>query len=358
MPQNQAGNPDNYRGCLLGGAVGDALGAPVEFMRLHEIRSAFGRKGITDFAEAYGRKGAITDDTQMTLFTAEGLLRALHRFNNRGLCSITDVVTHAYIRWLVTQGVKPAGEVYRTVHAVEHDGFLIQVKELHERRAPGNTCLSALQERSNGNTKKYINNSKGCGGVMRMAPVGLFAHKGNNVFGRGCALAQITHGHPSGYLAAGCFARIIAGIIEGNSLDEAVKKSVRALKKRKGHEECLKAVERALTFSQDEKPCPETIERIGAGWIAEEALAIALYCSRVFQDDFRKAVLLAVNHSGDSDSTGAMTGTIVGALLGVKAIPQEWLSQLELCNVISEVAEDLLTGYREDDTWYKKYPCW
>ena len=64
------------RGCLLGGAVGDALGAPVEFMRHSQIVARFGPGGVRDFAPAYGRTGAITDDTQMSLFTAEGLLRA------------------------------------------------------------------------------------------------------------------------------------------------------------------------------------------------------------------------------------------------------------------------------------------
>jgi hypothetical protein len=72
--------------CLLGGAVGDALGAPVEFLSLAQIRSHFGSAGIRDFAEAYGRVGAITDDTQMTLFTAEGLLRATVRGHERGGC--------------------------------------------------------------------------------------------------------------------------------------------------------------------------------------------------------------------------------------------------------------------------------
>jgi ADP-ribosylglycohydrolase len=72
------------RGCLLGGAVGDALGAPVEFLSLQEIRDKFGPAGIHDYARAYGRRGAIADDTQMTLFTAEGLLRATMRWLDRG----------------------------------------------------------------------------------------------------------------------------------------------------------------------------------------------------------------------------------------------------------------------------------
>lgn len=70
---------DRIKGCLLGGAVGDALGAPVEFLEWAAIRNTFGAQGIVDYAPAYGRLGAITDNTQMMLFTAEGLLRAYVR---------------------------------------------------------------------------------------------------------------------------------------------------------------------------------------------------------------------------------------------------------------------------------------
>jgi hypothetical protein len=91
-------------GCLLGGAVGDALGAPVEFRSLAEIHNRFGPEGVSTFASAYGREGAITDDTQMTLFTAEGLMRAHNRATSKGICSVPDVVWYAYLRWLHTQG--------------------------------------------------------------------------------------------------------------------------------------------------------------------------------------------------------------------------------------------------------------
>jgi len=104
------------------------------------------------------------------------------------------------------------------------------------------------------------------------------------------------------------------------------------------------------------KPVPETVEQIGQGWIAEEALAISVICALAFPDDFRRAVLLAVNHSGDSDSTGAITGNILGAFLGVGAIPPEWLDRLELRDEIGTIATDLHTRFRDDDEWWQKYP--
>lgn len=191
-----------FRGCLLGGAVGDALGAPVEFMELGAIRSKFGPGGIRDYAPAYGRLGAITDDTQMTLFTGEGAIRAHVRGRLRGLSTMEGVVSHAYQRWLITQGIKGKATEVGT------DGWLFTHKELFSTRAPGTTCVSALKARKAiGDTEPVMNDSKGCGGVMRVAPIGLYAalreRNGKQAFLWGCQVAALTHGHPTGQLPAG-----------------------------------------------------------------------------------------------------------------------------------------------------------
>lgn len=95
---------DRALGCLLGGAVGDALGAPIEFLSTDEIRARWGPEGLTNFEPHRGRRGSITDDTQMTFFTAEGLIRGAVRGRERGVSSLPSVVHHAYLRWLHTQG--------------------------------------------------------------------------------------------------------------------------------------------------------------------------------------------------------------------------------------------------------------
>ena len=351
-PQNGV-TLDRYTGCLLGGAVGDALGAPIEFMQLAEIRRRFGANGLADYVEAYGRRGAITDDTQMTLFTAEGLLRAFSGLERDGVSEPASFVHHAYIRWLNSQGEDWKGDFNRV-----KTGWLINVPELYARRAPGNTCISALCSGVMGTTKEPVNSSKGCGGVMRVAPVGLFCENPSVAFDLGCEVAAITHGHPSGFLAAGTLAAIISMILSGESLDSSVLESVRLLTKEKGHEECLRAIETALGLVHGSSPSPEVVERIGAGWVAEEALAISLYCSLVAGNDFSKGVLLAVNHGGDSDSTGAITGNILGTVLGEGAIPKGWLRDLELREVIEEVATDLFLKFRRTATWSDKYPGW
>lgn len=327
---------------MLAGAVGDALGAPVEFMSLQQIRDEFGQKGVTDYQPAYGRKGAVTDDTQMTLFTSEGLILSRVRKEYNGPDMIPTAVYHAYLRWLSTQQMVRKESLiknYGTCAVV--DGMLTAHPELFSQRAPGNSCLSALMSGRMGTMEDPINDSKGCGGVMRMAPVGLFCNDPAEAFDIGCRCAAITHGHPSGYLAAGFLAALIRAVLSGDSLTHAVPQSIEILKQASHNGEVLNAVTHACDLSRSSLPAVDAVGRLGEGWVAEEALAIGLYCALTAGGDFARGVLTAVNHGGDSDSTGAVAGNIIGALYGSEVIPGIWLKQLELRDIIEEIAEDL-----------------
>ena len=339
MKTDKPSERERFRGCMLGGAVGDALGAAVEFMKLPEIRTRFGAGGIRDYAHAYGGLGLITDDTQMTLFTAEGLLRGVVRHDSKGICHYPSVVANAYLRWLVTQGERPGVDK----ELLEGDpGWLIGHAELHNRRAPGNTCLSALRDlRRLGVPAR--NHSKGCGGVMRVAPAGLFAFRSeaHDAFQLGVDLAALTHGHPTGSLPAGVLAVLIQGLSQGASLTEALATAKECLSAAQSFDETLRAIEAAQHHASRGTAPDDAIRALGEGWIAEEALSISIYCALV-ASDFREAIVMAVNHDGDSDSTGAITGNLLGAAWGVQAISAEWLAPLELRDVISEMADDLL----------------
>jgi len=341
---------DHFRGCLLGGAIGDALGAPVEFLRYNQIVQKYGQEGIHDLEFNGDGLALFTDDTQMTLFTAEGILMAFTRGNVKGICHPPTVVFHAYQRWLVTQGY-PKVEEFKWVY----NGWLLGVGELHASRGPGSTCLSALSSRKAGTIETPINNSKGCGGVMRMAPAGLVFDR-DRVFSMGAEFAALTHGHPSGYLSAGALAQIIFNLIEGQNLELTVEDAMQELAKHISHDECTTCLRKALSLVQSDLTDQQAIRQIGEGWVGEEALAIAVYCALKYQNDLRGALIAAVNHDGDSDSTGAITGNILGAYLGVNAIPQAWLERLELREVITELADDLLVQYREGEDWWRKYP--
>jgi ADP-ribosylglycohydrolase len=331
---------DSFTGCLLGGAVGDALGAPVEFMKLAQILRQFGRAGVRGYELGPDGVARITDDTQMTLFTAEGLIRSWVRSRFRADSSPRAMVAYAYLRWLRTQGER--GRPRLEADAGD-DGWLLAQRELHSRRAPGLTCLSALRAMLSVD-EPALNNSKGCGGVMRVAPVGLFACRlgwmPQLAFETGTQVAGITHGHPTGELAGGALAVMIFALADGANLAQAVYGAKQCLYPRPGHEETLAAIELAERLARSGARHDLAIARLGAGWVAEEALAIGLYCALV-ADTFSEGVLMAVNHDGDSDSTGSITGNLLGTLFGVQAIPPQWLQALELRDVIAELANDL-----------------
>jgi ADP-ribosyl-[dinitrogen reductase] hydrolase len=335
-----------FRGCLLGGAVGDALGAPVEFLDLDEIARAYGEHGIRDYAPAYGKLGAITDDTQMTLFTAEAVLSAhLAAALQSQEPDFFRAAAASYSRWLMTQ------ENSRLISSgTQKASWLLQQKKLFSRRAPGTTCLSALQA-SRGKVTRATNDSKGCGGVMRIAPLGMyFAHSLSrernrdrvlsNIFANGRDLAAITHGHPSGFLSAGAFAVVVSLVLGGVSLADAIHAAKEVLRQHPSHKETLAAIEKAESLAKSRPRERSALRELGKGFVAEEALTMGLYCA-LGAKDFEDGTILAVNHSGNSDSTGTITGNLLGAAAGVEAIPDRWLAPLELRSTIEAIADDL-----------------
>ncbi|MFC5822779.1 ADP-ribosylglycohydrolase family protein [Nonomuraea insulae] len=431
---------DRVRGCLLGGAIGDALGAPIEFQSLREIRREHGAEGITGYVTTWrGRTGLITDDTQMTLFTVEGLLEArtahvnpppstspgptrppttprhpldettpaAHRAAGEGRAeegrageaadrgpraasiggapdatesgpgdtarggprgpmagggprsamargggprgamaggdreAAVGAVRQAYLRWLDTQRHRtppPADRPHRT-------GWLRNESWLYSTRAPGNACLSGLGRpfpgRSAWGEPGPVNpESKGCGTVMRSAPFGLIALVPKEAFELAAACAQITHGHPTGYLAAGAFAAIVANLMTGEALAPAVHAALELLSTYPGHDETSTALRAALSLASTGAHSPEAVESLGGAWVAEEALAIGVYCALV-EPSVDRALLLSVNHSGDSDSTGSVCGNLLGALHGATALPTAWLRPLEGRDTIERLATAL-----------------
>ncbi|MFI9835569.1 ADP-ribosylglycohydrolase family protein [Nonomuraea sp. NPDC051941] len=348
---------DRVRGCLLGGAIGDALGSPIEFQSLREIRREHGAEGITGYVTTWrGRSGLITDDTQMTLFTVEGLLRA--RAAHAGgppapgraaypYPEVVEPVRQAYLRWLDTQNHQappPADRPHRT-------GRLREETWLYSRRAPGNACLSGLRQQFPGPSPLGVPgpvnpNSKGCGTVMRSAPFGLVALSGaagpdpREAFEVAAACAQITHGHPTGYLAAGAFAAITAYLVAGEDLEPAVHRALDLLAAYPAHDETSAALRAAVALAAGGGAhSPERVESLGGAWVAEEALAIGVYCA-LAEPSVERALLLSVNHSGDSDSTGSVCGNLLGTLHGTGVLPAAWLRPLEGRDTIERLAAE------------------
>ena len=344
---------DRIRGSLIGGAVGDALGYPVEFIYSFEkIQARYGSKGITRLDTTQHWLGedqqtgnaVVSDDTQMTLFTANGLLNA----TKLGV-SPQYAICCAYVEWYLTQVGKKSGK-FKTC-------WIGGVESLKQRRGPGNTCLTALADIFRG--KEPVNNSKGCGGVMRIAPIPLYAAVNDRMSIQDADIlsgkaAEITHQHPLGYIPAALMSHIIFRLASDTEPSREKMKGYIAEgieKIRNLYKEYPSDVERMAELSQSAisltgngYPDLENIRTLGEGWVAEETLAIALYCALKHFDSFENAVIAAVNHGGDSDSTGAVTGNILGAALGYNAIPQCFKDDLEMHGLILHMADDLYKG--------------
>ena len=376
---------DRTLGCMVGGAVGDALGYAVEFKSWPVILGRYGHRGITRYELDHRGLAQISDDTQMSLFTSAGVLLGMTRGYMRGIMGRLDLYCrYTYLDWLHTQEwpARKAGE--------RVDSWLMDIPDLYSRRAPGNTCMTALRAIEAGEMVK--NDSCGCGGVMRTAPIALvcylhdYARRDVKICDMVAAeAARITHKHPLGFLPSAVLNDILMQILDGKahnaeSLCEVVRAASERLPSIVSEDDGEKTygerwprpvarqqeiLQQAMDLAHTDTPDPEAIETIGGGWTGHEALAIAVYSAIKHADSFEEAIISAVNHSGDSDSTGAICGNIIGALLGRSAIPEHYTEKLELLDVIEEMANDLYTGciiseYDPIDTqekrrWENKY---
>jgi ADP-ribosylglycohydrolase len=385
-------------GSLIGGAAGDALGYAVEFSSYRSIISKYGAQGITEYELTNG-VAEISDDTQMTLFTANGMLMGLTRWYMRGIGAAPHFyVQYAYKDWYYTQT-----DSYKNREGKDKCTWLSSIPELYASRAPGNTCLTAIREMIQNKTPH--NDSKGCGGVMRVAPWGLFCacHHGRYTIEQidvaGGEIARLTHKHPLGWIPSILMTHIIYRIVKEGGFDglgkEAarirfdtiVKEALDLLPKLIVYENVSEVtwkqestldmafhndvvrqkelLERALLLADNEQSDIDNIRKLGEGWVGEEALAIAVYAVARHIDSFNDTLVAAVNHDGDSDSTGAIAGNIIGAMVGYDSIPNKFKDHLELHDVILAIADDLHQGciigeYESNDTfeqkqWYARY---
>ena len=338
-------NNNRIRGSLLGGAVGDALGYQIEFQK--NIKD----KQVKGF---FNDIGIISDDTQMTLYTANALIWRNTRGSYRGIVMPeVEAIYYGYIDWLYSQN---------QVETTNPICWIQRLPELNVRRHPGNTCLSALASGVKGTIENPINDSKGCGGVMRVAPIGLISKSSSSAGLVGAQSCAITHGHRLGIIPGWILSSMIYLITyENYNIIDSIKRSVQELESSNLFDtESIQIVKdiinKAVNLANLNKSDVDNIRTLGEGWVAEEALAIAIYSCVKYQNSFKDAIICSINHDGDSDSTGSITGNIMGALLGVESIPKEYLDKLELRDVITEIADDLSSPIpQEDQDWINKY---
>lgn len=273
-----------------------------------------------------------------SLFAVDGLIRAWVCGTLKGICHSPSVVHHAYLRWLVTQDGS-----FEALPDVEKTDDAQRSRQFGDRAA---------------------NDSKGFGTVMRDASFGVFRCGDLSLaFTWAVESAWTTHGRPSARYSSGALAAIVAHIVKGEDLPTAIS---RALMMLPGEAEAGK-VRDALARAVDLSRAPDwrtRLPELGKGWVAEEAFAVSVLCA-LGGTDVPDAVVAAVNHSGDSDSTGTITGNTVGAIKGASVFPSEWIGRVELRDVIETLSRDLVATLDEDHDsemlakrLWDRYPGW
>lgn len=304
-------NESQYIGCMVGLAVGDALGYPAEFRRRKQLLAEIGPQGITDFIALKDPRftrpqfagpghppGTFTDDTQMTIAVAEGLLEAGHS----DLDELMRAIATRFVRWS---------------------------RSPDNNRAPGGTCMEGCQNLAAGVPWRDagVESSKGCGSAMRVAPIGLYYEDLDQVAEVARCSSVLTHGHPTAVEGAAAAAVLVALALRGLSPEQMFREVDQRCASRCPE---LAAYWRKVPDLLGEPAEAVLVEGVlGESWVAEEAVASAMYCFWRFPDDFLGAVLTAINTDGDSDTIGTITGSLVGARLGADAIPARWRENVE-----------------------------
>jgi len=295
-------------GMMYGLALGDALGAPVEFWEMKGIRERYGPNGIQELPTP----ALFTDDTQMTLAVAEALVTAGHE----DLGAIMAAMSQNFVAWL---------------HSPENN------------RSPGGACLYGARQLEAGMPwwKSGKPNSKGCGAAMRVAPIGyLYQHDLPKLRRVAAASALCTHHHPTVQVGA-----VAAAFLVKLALDRLPPEDMLPTLELETHgqaqdfDQALARLDEALRMTSPDA----ALAHIGEGWVAEEAVMMAFYCFLQSPDDFLATIRRGANIQGDSDSIASIAGGISGAYLGLRALPRDWVARIEKSAYLADLARRLAT---------------
>lgn len=356
---------ERFLGAVLGCAVGEALGMPVSAESWDEIHSRHGDEGLRSYVRAGHPSGRLGSDSQLLLFSLEGTIRANVARRGTGLQDPARHVQHAYQRWLHTQHLswpRAAGEFH--ADTPQPDGWLVRQRALFQTRNPGRTMMRTLiafakQQQPMGSPEHPVSDSRGSSAVMRSVPASLWTDEPGEVFRLGMRTAALTHGDRSAWYSAGALALLVSRTMHGDPLPAAVQVVLDELSGHSEHQEVSRRIGAAVELANTGPVDPPALERaLGTGWTSVDALAIGLYGALAADGDFDTALQLAVNHSGNSGTTGAVAGSLTGSWLGSSRIPEQWTAELELHEVIERLAQDAVQEFGpRPPNWAERYPA-
>lgn len=341
---------DRFEGAIIGSALGDAFGYPLMSLSFADICATFEKCGARELAVSRKTGTALfTEATQMSLFTADGILWASNEHTAFENSAAASYVFYAYQEWLYMQTKTIADREYEWIFDKSKNpnmSSLLKSKGLGKSRRLNDTNINALLDvRGNnyGTLSKQVNSNTDNGAVKRVVSVGLFYGQNPDMaFRIACDIGALTHSHPDGYLPCGVYAATVAEILNGKTLDDAVNEAMALLAAYPGNENTYRMLQKAVDMANDEEVDPqEGLSDLGDGFSAISTLAIAVYSAVLHQTNFKFAVALSANHDGDSAACGAVTGGILGAWYGLKKLPKDWRKKIQYFNLMETVSDVL-----------------
>ena len=337
----------SYRGCLLGMAVGDAMGYAVDSRSLQEIREDYGPNGLLGYDLVNGYAD-VTSYTQLAAFTCNGLLFGLTRGQMSGkMAPFIKYAALAACEWAASQ--RAWGRPNKCYC------WLLRKEEICRRHCMDTRMLETLSLRNLGTLETPTNNHNGPYSLTSAIGVGLFYNPDRmdqwEIDRLGAETVALTHGSPTAFLSGAVIAHIMSKLVRNPKLPlkRVFLEAAEAMKEQFGHQysqayDLGTLIRHAVTLAENTTiRSVDVMERIHCE-NAAQVLAGAIYACLVSNSDFDRAMIVAVNHSGRSAAVGALTGAIMGIRLGEEAMPEFYLEGLEPLEVLLELADDLYTG--------------
>ena len=340
-------NRSAYRGCLLGLAVGDAMGYSVDTKTWPQIQADYGPNGLLGYDLVNGYAD-VTSHTQLAVFTCNGLLLGLTRGQVYGKMA-------PYVRYAGLAQQEWAIGQRRYDQPQRNHCWVFRVPELRRRRCTDTRMVETLNRGKLGSLEEPVNKYDTPASIAAAAAVGLFADPNRlepeEIDRLGAECVALTHGSPLAFLAGGAAAHLISRCLQEPDapLTELVEEALASLDTCFGREyaqtgDVIALVRQAMAMTREDTLLPvDAMERLKCDTGAE-VLAGAVYAALICQRDFDNAMIAAVNHSGRSAAVGCLTGAILGARMGEEALPEFYLECLEIAPVLREMADDLVQG--------------